>query len=106
MVWTRGRYAATRQTRARGREGEIAIERCGESGRPDVDSEFDGTPHHAALCRVTRCLIRASRDERFILQIAFCVTGVNLCTTKRYLGHFWLTGASVLIQGTGNLTRR
>lgn len=53
---------------------------------------------------VTRCLILASGDESFILQITFHVTGVNLCTIKRYMGHFWLTGASVLIQKTVILT--
>lgn len=44
----------------------------------------------------------ASGDERFILQITFHVTGVNLCAIKRYMGHFWLTEASVLIQKTVN----
>lgn len=51
---------------------------------------------------VTRCLILASGDERFILQITFHATGVNLCAIKRYMGHFWLTEASVLIQKTVN----
>lgn len=87
-----------------GREGEIEIKRCEESGHPDVNFELDVTCHNVVLCRVTRCLILASRNERFIPLIAFYVTGVNLCTIKRYLGHFWLTGACVLIQKRVNLT--
>lgn len=87
--------------RAGGREGEIEIKRCEESGHPDVNFEFDGTCHNVVLCRVTRCLIVASRNERFI---PFYVTGVDLCTINRYLGHFWLTGACVLIQKRAHLT--
>lgn len=53
---------------------------------------------------VARCLILSSGDEGFILQIIFHVPGVNLCTIKRYMGHFWLTEAPVLIQRTVSLT--
>lgn len=69
MVWTR-RSTTTHQTheseRAGGREGEIEIKRCAESGHPDVNFEFDVMCHNVVLCRVTRCLILASRNERFI----------------------------------------
>lgn len=106
MVWTRRRSTTTHQThtRASGREGEMELKRCEESGHPDVNFEFDVTCHNVVLCRVTRCLIWASRTERFIPRIAFYVTGVNLCTIKRYLGHFWLTDACALIQKRVNLT--
>ena len=44
----------------------------------------------------SRCppAVGGSWGEHLILQIPFPATGVNLCTIKGYLGHFWLTHES------------